>query len=59
MLENDCMNSSVLNIDFYFGQVPLLPGDNDLDQLSKIFQALGTPSEQDWPVRLPCFKQGL
>ena len=53
------MNSSVLNIDFYFGQVPLLPGDNDLDQLSKIFQALGTPSEQDWPVRLPCFKQGL
>ncbi|KAK2172031.1 hypothetical protein NP493_999g01020 [Ridgeia piscesae] len=30
-------------------RVPLLPGDTDLDQLSKIFQALGTPSEQDWP----------
>ena len=53
----DCMN--FLNMDFYFIQVPLLPGDNDLDQLSKIFQALGTPSEQDWPVRLAFLKQEL
>ncbi|XP_046677982.1 LOW QUALITY PROTEIN: cyclin-dependent kinase 7-like [Homalodisca vitripennis] len=27
----------------------LLPGESDLDQLTKIFQALGTPSEETWP----------
>jgi len=31
-------------------QVPFLPGESDLDQLSRIFQALGTPSEECWPV---------
>ena len=25
------------------------PGDTDLDQLGKIFQALGTPSQDTWP----------
>ncbi|KAL3865538.1 hypothetical protein ACJMK2_042914 [Sinanodonta woodiana] len=30
-------------------RVPFLPGDTDLDQLSRIFQALGTPSDADWP----------
>lgn len=30
-------------------RVPFLPGDSDLDQLSKIFQALGTPSADTWP----------
>ncbi len=25
------------------------PGDSDLDQLGKIFQALGTPTEANWP----------
>jgi len=30
-------------------RTPFLPGDTDLDQLSKIFQALGTPTEQVWP----------
>ena len=25
------------------------PGDSDLDQLGKIFQALGTPTETNWP----------
>ncbi|XP_035667642.1 cyclin-dependent kinase 7-like [Branchiostoma floridae] len=30
-------------------RVPFLPGDSDIDQLSKIFQALGTPSEDTWP----------
>lgn len=29
----------------------LLPGETDLDQLSKIFQVMGTPDEQTWPVR--------
>ena len=31
-------------------QIPFLPGDTDLDQLSKIFQCLGTPNKVDWPV---------
>eukprot|EP00088_Acartia_fossae_P066608 TRINITY_DN8268_c1_g1_i1.p1 TRINITY_DN8268_c1_g1~~TRINITY_DN8268_c1_g1_i1.p1 ORF type:complete len:343 (-),score=81.75 TRINITY_DN8268_c1_g1_i1:176-1204(-) len=30
-------------------RVPFLPGETDLDQLTKIFQALGTPSEETWP----------
>ncbi|XP_076080408.1 cyclin-dependent kinase 7-like isoform X2 [Mytilus galloprovincialis] len=29
-------------------RVPFLPGDSDLDQLSRIFQMLGTPSEETW-----------
>ena len=33
------------------------PGDTDLDQLGKIFQALGTPSQDNWPgcTALPQF----
>jgi len=31
-------------------RTPFLPGDSDLDQLNKIFQALGTPTEENWPV---------
>ena len=31
-------------------RVPFLPGDSDLDQLTKIFMALGTPTEETWPV---------
>merc|ERR1719167_2146736 len=40
-------------------RVPFLAGDSDLDQLSKIFQALGTPSEESWPgiSSLPDFIQ--
>lgn len=29
-------------------RIPFLPGDSDLDQLTKIFQALGTPTEEKW-----------
>ena len=32
-------------------KVPFLTGESDLDQLSKIFETLGTPSDDDWPVR--------
>lgn len=32
-------------------RVPFLPGESDLDQLTKIFQALGSPTEEIWPVR--------
>ena len=36
-------------------RAPFLPGDSDLDQLSKIFETLGTPTEAEWPVRLSEF----
>ena len=29
---------------------PLFPGNNDLDQIYKVFQITGTPDETDWPV---------
>lgn len=29
---------------------PFLPGETDIEQLSTIFSALGTPTEQTWPV---------
>lgn len=37
---------------------PMLPGQNDQDQLHLIFKALGTPTLQDWPsvVELPEWK---
>lgn len=31
-------------------QAPLFPGETDLDQLSKIYEVMGTPRESDWPV---------
>ncbi|CRG99697.1 MO15-related protein kinase, putative [Plasmodium relictum] len=30
-------------------QKPLFPGENEIDQLGKIFFLLGTPSEDNWP----------
>jgi len=30
-------------------RIPFLAGETDLDQLSKIFQALGTPTDETWP----------
>ena len=33
-------------------RVPYLAGESDMDQLKTIFRALGTPTEEDWPVRL-------
>lgn len=32
-------------------RVPYLAGDSDLDQVKRIFHALGTPTEEEWPVR--------
>ncbi|XP_052834552.1 cyclin-dependent kinase 7 isoform X1 [Octopus bimaculoides] len=31
-------------------RVPFLPGETDLDQLTRIFQAMGTPTETTWPA---------
>eukprot|EP00164_Ancoracysta_twista_P011021 GFYU01016832.1.p1 GENE.GFYU01016832.1~~GFYU01016832.1.p1 ORF type:complete len:328 (+),score=71.32 GFYU01016832.1:85-1068(+) len=30
-------------------RTPYFPGESDIDQLSKIFAALGTPTEENWP----------
>lgn len=30
-------------------RVPFLPGESDLDQLTKIFQVFGNPTEENWP----------
>ena len=34
-------------------RTPYLPGESDMDQLKTIFRALGTPTEEEWPVREP------
>ena len=40
-------------------RVPFVAGETDLDQLAKIFQALGTPTQEIWPNhdKLPDFVQ--
>lgn len=40
-------------------RTPYVAGDSDMDQLTKIFHALGTPNETDWPgmTSLPDFIQ--
>ena len=38
---------------YFYVQIPFLPGDTDLDQLSRIFQVLGTPTKASWPVSIP------
>ncbi|EPQ30760.1 uncharacterized protein PFL1_01661 [Pseudozyma flocculosa PF-1] len=40
-------------------RTPYLPGESDLEQLTTIFRALGTPTERDWPnyKTLPDFVQ--
>lgn len=40
-------------------RTPLFPGESDLDQLDKIFQLFGTPTEEIWPgvTELPDFIQ--
>ncbi len=34
-----------------FLRKPLFPGQYEMDQLSKIFDIIGTPSETDWPEK--------
>ncbi|KXJ74709.1 cyclin-dependent kinase 7 [Aedes albopictus] len=40
-------------------RVPFLPGESDLDQLTRIFQVMGTPTDENWPdvKSLPDFVQ--
>lgn len=30
---------------------PLFPGVSDVDQVARIFQVMGTPTDENWPVR--------
>ncbi len=48
-----CIFGELLN------HTPLFPGQNDIDQLSVVFAALGTPTPQDWPgmTTLPDFNK--
>lgn len=36
---------------------PLFPGNNDIDQLSRIVKILGTPEADDWPEGYKLAKQ--
>jgi cyclin-dependent kinase 7 len=38
-------------------RAPLFPGENDLEQLARIFAVLGTPREEEWPemIYLPAY----
>lgn len=38
-------------------RIPYLPGETDMDQLKTIFRALGTPTEEDWPVISPAIRK--
>ena len=33
-----------------FSLFPLFPGTNDIDQIYRIFQVMGSPSEETWEV---------
>jgi serine/threonine protein kinase len=33
-----------------FMLTPLFPGHNDIDQMFKVFQVMGTPDAREWPV---------
>lgn len=35
--------------------MPLFPGGSDIDQMYRVFQIMGTPSLQLWPVRYIIF----
>lgn len=32
---------------------PMFPGENDIDQIYRVMQVLGTPTSSVWPVRPP------
>lgn len=44
-----------------FLQTALFPGDSEIDQLYKIFQVLGTPTEKEWSgiSSLPNYKSSF
>lgn len=39
-----------------FSLFPLFPGSNDIDQIYRVFQVMGSPSPDTWEVSImPCF----
>src|SRR5258708_36032062 len=40
-------------------RIPYLPGESDMDQVKTIFRALGTPTEDDWPVSFPILLRSI
>ena len=38
---------------------PLFPGQYEVDQLGKIFEVIGTPSEVDWPEDSPVLRNNF
>jgi serine/threonine protein kinase len=44
-----------------FLQTALFPGDSEIDQLYKVFNVLGTPTEKEWPgiSQLPHYKSSF
>lgn len=44
-----------------FQRMPLFPGDSEIDTLFKIFEILGTPTEETWPevVEYPYWKKSF
>ena len=50
--DNICLRVCILVL---LLRIPFLAGETDLDQLAKIFQAMGTPTEESWPnhTKLP------
>jgi cyclin-dependent kinase len=50
-----CIFAEIVN------RTPLFAGQNDLDQLTKIFQIRGTPNMDDWPglTELPLYEQHM
>lgn len=37
-------------------KLPLFTGDSEIDQITRIFRILGTPTEKDWPSLKSCKK---
>jgi len=37
-------------------KTPLFPGKNEIEQLSRIFEVLGTPSDEEWPQESPVLR---
>jgi len=48
------LSSDMWSVAVVFAEVmalrPLFPGSNDIDQMYRVFQVMGSPSPENWPV---------